>query len=307
MLPLQLRGAPIDLSTSTALYDQSLVGRTRFLGSHLVVSHVAPNTSGPATVTSFDAAWTGVDLETSANPKDPFRGNADNVAVMTMAGGLEVVPIGGGAPTQIASPVVAPGTLYGDSTAIVYLIQSGVFHLARSPLPNPGMPVILVNDAVLDFLSPDNKNVAYATLFGGGGATYDLLVTPADAPGAQTPISAQTTNRFVAFSSDGKYLLYEAGYDPNSGHGALTAQALSGGAPATLGSGVGARVFALTGTRMLFGANEMAGATDVTFADLASGAIDPVAVAASGFAPDAAGDKVAYTVPLNGLWITTLP
>jgi hypothetical protein len=306
-MPQQVRGAPIDLSSSTALYGSALVGRTRFLGNHLVVSHVAPNTSGPATVTSFDATWKGTDLELSANPMDPFSGNADQVAVMTMAGGLEVVPIGGGAPTQIASPVVAPGTLYSDSSAIVYLIQSGVFHLARSPLPNPGMPVILVNDVVLDFLSSDDKNVAYATLLGGGGATYNLFVTPAAAPGAQTPINGTTTNRFVAFSSDGAYLLFETGYDVASARGALTAQAVSGGKPATLGAGVGARVFPLTGTRVLFGANEMQGSADVAFTDLATGAITSVAIQTSGFAPDQAGDKVAYTVPLNGLWIASLP
>ncbi|HSQ64171.1 MAG TPA: hypothetical protein VLM85_13185 [Polyangiaceae bacterium] len=221
-----------------------------FAGSTAVVSYcpVAPPQSGApnAIVSSFASpAFARVDLATNAIN----YWSTDGTHVLTsLANGIIVVPIGGGAPMTLDANGFL-GTFGDNGQAVFYSTHSGAFR--RSPPTTPS-PVTLVPSGFGGpwGMSPDQKWLLYFSNFGAGGT--DIYLTSAAAPSTITTLWPAATGAVVgdAFTADSSHALYITSMDPCISSGTLHAT-VPGGSDAVLGQGVFAE-HAIGGARVVF-------------------------------------------------------
>lgn len=295
-----LAGAASDLTGIVAL--ASNVNDVRWVGDRLV-SWNTPNGAAQPVVSTWDASWTRVDVATDVMR---YAAGGGWIAWATSANDLYVAPIGGGTASKIASAIVDGPMLASDGSAVLYIANTGLHPLKRAVLP-PASIFTIVADVFDAHLSPDNVHVEYSTM-ASSSFTTDIHVISSVNPVGDVVIDANTTNRFVDFTADGAYVLYEANYDSSNPNRPVSAQPIDGGTARVLGNASISQVTRLQGSRFLYpttGNGGMYGGLGL--ADAAAGwAIELLPDVSAGWATSADGSKLAYG-SINGVFVENLP
>ena len=259
------------------------------------------------------------DLITNAHNTFTTDKAATQAVVISTAGSLQVVPLGAGGPTTIASSV-GYGYQTQDGSAAVYRDTSGA--LWRSPLVNPS-PVQLVKTGAKFILghSPDDNWTLYASTVDANGTTTDLYAVSKSMPLKPTQLDAKTDGVIGGifgdpFTADSTHALPVVNVDINNLIGTLLSQSMASGIATTQATNTWyAR--AATGSKIAFNDNFVAGTTgggtgDLKSVDTAGGAPAVISAGADltwSLAPSKT--SVVYTThaatPGPGLYASPIP
>jgi hypothetical protein len=224
----------------------------KFAGADIVVSHCLPTDGSVGAVTSFTGPAfephtlaTGLSDSGTWTTKSNHAGEgfvidptASNVAVWSLASGLVVYPIGGGAGTVIDPAGRLPAAFTRDAASVLYITSDGV---KRSPTSSPAPVVVAAgNDLPYgSFLSPD-ENWIYA--YSQSGLTPRLLLESASGSRAAQDLGASGgmpqgggiasldigVGYGDAFTADSRFAIFS---DPNAGPNDVYVAPTAGGPP----------------------------------------------------------------------------
>jgi hypothetical protein len=243
------------------------------------------------------------------------------------AGGLQVIPLAGGAPTLIDATGTG-GAFTKDGMNLVYTTSANT--LALSPVAVPSTtPLVTAGVKGIYGLSPDNKTALVFSTAEGNGLT-DLYTASASTAGFTTKLTA-TDNATPAgfgilagdpFTIDSSHVLFLSAVTTSaegSPFGTLNAGSASTGASTPL-STASNTVWATTGTKVVYSDNLLFLATttmDIKAVDVASGTptlISHGATAGSSaaFYLSPAKDKIIYSwtspgTESGGIYVAPIP
>jgi hypothetical protein len=241
---------------------------------------------------------------------------AGTIVLASTGGGVEVVPIGGGAATMIDSSGFM-GQLILGGQAVVYSTVSGALRRSSTTAPSP----MTLASGVGGFygFSPSWASVLYYQNQSSGGT--DLYLSSTTAAGSQRTISSSqdVAVNGDAFTADSMYALYSTSSNVCTGAATFNALAVSGGSPVQLGTNVWDD-WSATGSKVVFSNNYVAtgglryGRADIESVDLASGATPTLVVSQADAIVDLdpSGQNIIYSWslqpgPLAGIYITPVP
>ncbi len=309
-----------------ALANDNCTPAVGFAGTRLLVTHCAGAVGDggvrSATLTSYDAAGTGVDIATDVQPYVITDKAGTVVLAIDAAGAGSLLPPAGGKAIATGLADVSSANFTADGSALLYTDKSG--RVARVSTKDGTIIVLQAKGAdAIDSVSPDGKWLLFHTQFDNSTFLEDLLLTSATVAGNPTSLSkdpnAATGGMWGdSWTSDSTQSLYFSVGDPMSGVGALTAQPVAGGAAKKLNADSLA-VYGAGGTKVVYNANfgntnmNTAGQADLFVVDLAKNAAPALIATQAESAFFVTGDQksVAYTYTLdpnrNGLYLAPLP
>jgi hypothetical protein len=303
------------------LQGQQLAGcfpQLGFAGSYAIASHCnTARGAGPSTtVTSFQSpAWTPADLVSSAQ-NGWSADTAGTMVLVSTAGGVSVVPIGGGAATTIDATGFMGQLIEGGKTA-VYGTTAGALRMSSTtaPLPTTLAPAF----GGFYGVSPSQDDVLYYQNQASTGT--DLYLVSTASPGAPQPISTVTNGAVNGdpFTTDSTYALYSTSNDACTGAATFAAFPVNGGSSIPLGSNVWGDSSA-TGAKVVFNDHYAAtggqrfGRADIESVDLAAGTTPTLVVSQADAVIELtpAADQIVYSWSLQpgalaGIYVTPVP
>jgi hypothetical protein len=308
-------------ASTRLLQNQQLAGcfpQLGFAGSYAIASHCdAARGAGPSsTISSFRSpAWTQADLMGSAE-NIWSADTAGTMVLVSTGGGVQVVPIGGGAAKTI-DPSGFIGQLIAGGQTAVYGTTSGA--LRRSSTVTPSPTTLAPSFGGFYAVSPSQDTVLYYETTTSAGS--DAYLSSTLAAGTPVTVSSKASGAVLgdAFTMDSTYALYSSGSDVCTGSASFSAFPVSGAPAILLGHGVWGDLSG-AGATVVYNDNYIAtgglrfGRADIESVNLATGTQPTLLVSQADAVFDLtpARDKVIYswTVQpgtLAGLYVLSLP
>lgn len=282
-------------------------------GTRFVTSHCTPS----GTSVSFDASsvdptvGTATTLGTNLGAYWTANDAGTQVALVTSAGSLRLLPIAGGLATVIDSGV-ASAQFTHDGTYLVYRTSANA--LKRSPT-SVATPSTLISSGVVTVLtgvSPSDKHLLYSSSTTTGAYNVRLASTTAAGTGTSLYATAAAEIYGDAFTADSTHALYFQSVSADVG--TLVAHPV-GGSAITLGTSAWIDL-AATGGKVVWsdGYSSLTGRATIRTRDMAglTGTIVTIAANAdANFFLSPAKDQVVYSLSggtaSDGVWATPIP
>jgi hypothetical protein len=288
-----------------------------FVGSYVLTSHCdgSPGPAFASTISSFSLPGAvRTDLVTHAAN---YWSTSGTQVLTSTAGGVILVPMGGGTPETVDTTGFI-GLLSTDGSTAFYSTISHGFR--RSPSASPSPVTLVPSDfGGLYSLSDDDNWAMYYWTMGMHGS--DLYLAATNAPTAPATLSSSTSAGLVGdpFTGDSSHALYVTNVDPCTDAGDFHARTVDGTSDTVLGHEVWLDS-ALGNTQVIFNDNYVStggsrsGRADIELADTSTQATPTrlVSRADAVFEATPSHDQVVYSWSLRpgssaGLYLVRLP